>query len=76
MNKSDPMTLNDFPYNLIVYNAQIFSPSVYYVVLSILFLSKNESLRKFAWRVLNELIRKFAFQMSFESNKTNPISYP
>ena len=35
LNNTDPVKLNDFPYKLIVYNFQIFGPSLYYVVLGI-----------------------------------------
>ena len=52
LNKSDPVKLNHFPYNLIVYNSQILVPSLYYVVLSTLFFSKNETMNMFAKRLL------------------------
>ena len=58
LNTTDPVKLNYFPYNLIVYNFQIFGPSLYYVVLSTLFFSRNKSLKKFAKTLLfkNNLI--------------------
>ena len=52
LNKSDPVKLNHFPYNLIVYNSQILNPSLYYVVLSTLFFSKNKTMKMFAKRML------------------------
>ena len=52
LNTTDPVELNDFPYNLIVYNFQILGPSFYYVVLSTLFFSRSTSLKIFAKRLL------------------------
>ena len=52
LNKTEPVKLNVFPYNLIVYNSQILVPSLYYVVLSTLFFSKNKTTKKFAKRLL------------------------
>jgi hypothetical protein len=52
LNTTDPVKLNGFPYNLIVYNSQILVPSLYYVVLSTLFFSKNKTMKKFAKRLL------------------------
>ena len=66
LNTTDPVKLNDFPYKLIVYNFQILGPSLYYVVLSALFFSRNKSLKMFAKRLL------------FKSNTANviPIKSP
>ena len=52
LNTTDPVKLNYFPYNLIVYNFQIFGPSLYYVVLSTLFFSRKKSLKMYAKRLL------------------------
>ena len=51
LNTTDPVKLNGFPYNLIAYNSQILVPSLYYVVLTILFFSKNKTMKKFAERL-------------------------
>ena len=52
LNNTEPVKLNVFPYNLIVYNSQILVPSLYYVVLSTLFFSKNKTMKKFVKRLL------------------------
>ena len=51
LNATNPVILNSFPYNLIVYNSQILVPSLYYVVLSTLFFSKNKTMKMFVKRL-------------------------